>query len=104
MNNLSMERETIISKRIEAIVGLIMLIPVLIGIISFMASFIHGDCNFIALRVYGSWDWQARDDGGVSSSPAPIFLGLLAIASVIILKDSLKYLFTKLPPKSDTRH
>ena len=96
-----MERGTLISKRIEAIIGLIMLIPALIGIISFIVSFIHGGCDFASLRVYGCWDWQARDDSGVSSSPAPIFLGLLAIASVIILKDSLKYLFTQLPPKEE---
>ena len=33
-----MEREKIIAKKIEAVLGLVMLLPVLIGIISFFVS------------------------------------------------------------------
>ncbi len=93
-----MERETIIAKRIEAIIGIVMLLPTIIGIISFFVSFSSGGFDLEDLRVYGCWDWHSTD-GGASASPAPVFLGLLAIASALILKDSLKYLFVQLPPK-----
>ena len=33
-----MERETIIAKKIEAIIGIVMLLPTIIGIISFFIS------------------------------------------------------------------
>ena len=98
LNKCIMERETIIAKRIEAIIGIVMLLPAIIGIISFIVSFFSGGFDLKYLRVYGCWDWQSTD-GGASASPAPVFLGLLAIASVLILKDSLKYLFVQLPPK-----
>ena len=93
-----MERETIIAKKIEAIIGIVMLLPTIIGIISFFISLFSGGFDLKYLRVYGCWDWKSTD-GGASASPAPIFLGLLAIASALILKDSLKYLFVKLPPE-----
>lgn len=94
-----MEREKIIAKKIEAVLGLVMLLPALIGIISFFESLFRGGFDLERLKLYGSWAYQWNDDGGIAMSPAPVFLGLLAIAAVLLLKDSIYYLFLKTPPK-----
>ena len=95
-----MERETILAKKIEAIIGLTMLLPVVIGIIHFIYSLLDGGFTFWQGR-YGVWavHYGSKVEGA-AMSPTPIFYGLMAIAAVLILKDSLKYLFIKLPPKN----
>ena len=93
-----MERETILAKKIEAIIGLTMLIPVVIGIIHFIYSLLDGGFQY-RQRLSNVWTVH-YDGGGVAMSPTPFFYGLMAIAAVLILKDSLKYLFIKLPPKN----
>ena len=88
-----MERETILAKKIEAIIGLVMLIPVVIGIVSFFLALISGG---LELRNGYHCIWAVHYEGA-AMSPTPIFYGLFALAAVFILKDSLKYLFIKLP-------
>lgn len=77
------------SKRIECWIGIILLIPVILGVISFLLSLFDFNSDFSSLRnLRGDWT-----DGENCSSPAPIFLGLLAIAGGLLIKDSLRYLF-----------
>lgn len=75
----------------EAIIGMIFLLPAVIGVICFIVNLCtEGDkCDLNSLR--GAWDGY----GEGSSSNAPIFFGLMAIAGVYMLKNSLRYLFLK---------
>ena len=45
----------------------------------------------------GQWDWHygSGDGSGASMSPAPLYLGLMAIAGVLLIKDSLRYVLDK---------
>ena len=107
-----MEKSVIIGKRIECIIGLIILIPVLIGVISFIISIFNGWSHFYTLEnLSDTWSYSLHgfggsrfdalyDDNSTSSagamSSAPIYLGLMAIAGVWLIKDSFKYFFMKL--------
>ena len=45
---------------------------------------------------YLSGEWEAQySDGGGATPPAPIYLGLMAIAGVLLVKNSLRYLVCK---------
>ena len=85
-----MERATKIEKTIECIVGIIFLIPPILGVLSFLICLFGGDGSFAGMReLWGEWSWH--DDG--SSSTAPIYLGLMALAGAYMIKDSLRYFF-----------
>ena len=43
--------------------------------------------------------WTAKYDQGGGMSAAPIYLGVLALAGVYLLKDSIHYLFVKIEDK-----
>ena len=104
-----MDKATIIGKRIECILGIILLIPVFIGVVTFVLCLFHGSNDFCTLDnlsstwscVLDSFHGSLRFDGGgiVSAagamSSAPIYLGLMAIAGVWLIKDSFKYFFMK---------
>lgn len=81
----------------EAIIGLLFCLPAVIGVICFIVNLCtDGDkCDLNSLD--GAWDSHSRgyDVGGVSSSPTPIYFGLMAIAGAYMLKNSLRYLFYK---------
>ena len=102
-----MERATIIGKRIECIIGIILLVPVFLGIIAFVICLFNGSNDFCTLdNLSQTWSCSLhsfnpksfRSDSisaaGAMSS-APIYLGLMAIAGVWLIKDSFKYFFTK---------
>lgn len=87
-----MEKATIKEKKMVAIIGLLFILPAVIGVICFVINLItSGDtCNLISLR--GQWDWNSGDYGG-ATPPIPIYFGLMAIAGVYMLKNTLRYLF-----------
>lgn len=85
------ENQLIQSKKIECWIGILFLIPAVLGVLAFLLSWFDFNCDFSRLRNL-SGDWT---DGDNCSSPAPIYLGLMAIAGAVLIKDSFKYLFMK---------
>lgn len=104
-----MERALIIGKRIECIIGIILLIPFFLGVIAFVICLFKGSNDFYTLdNLSRTWSYSLQpfytsrrfnsvemvSSAGAMSS-APIYLGLMAIAGVWLIKDSLKYFFVK---------
>ena len=100
-----MEKALIIGKRIECIIGIILLIPVIIGVIAFVMCLFEGSNDFCTLdNLSRAWSYSFETEGGMgyehvsvagAMSSAPIYLGLMAIAGVWLVKDSFKYFFMK---------
>lgn len=105
-----MEKAEIIGKRIECIIGIILLIPVILGVIAFVLCLFNGSNAFCTLdNLSRTWSYSLnsfRQTGLFSNetthfaaagamSAAPIYLGLMAIAGVWLIKDSFKYFFMK---------
>lgn len=98
-----MDRAIIIGKRIECIIGIILLIPVFLGVIAFVLCLFSGSgCFYTLNNLSGTWSYSLesytsrRFDSGISvgaMSSAPIYLGLMAIAGVLLIKDGFKYFF-----------
>lgn len=75
------------AKNIELWLGIFLILPALLGVLSFLLCLFdfHGD--FADLRnLRGDWA-----DGDYNASPAPIFMGLTAIAGVALIIDFLRY-------------
>lgn len=89
-----MEKSKIKAKKIECILGIIFLIPPILGVFSFVVNLLGGDGNFAKMR-YLSTSWTGDYSNGGYTSAAPIYLGLMAIAGVLLVKDSIQYLFEK---------
>lgn len=88
------ENQLIKSKKIECWIGILFLLPAILGVIAFLLSWFDFNGEFSSLRnLRGDWT-----DGDNCSSPAPIYLGLVSIAGAYLLKDSSKYLFYKPTP------
>jgi hypothetical protein len=100
-----MEKAVIIGKRIECIIGIILLVPVFLGVIAFVICLFKGSNDFFTLdNLSETWSYSLNhfnNYGGSgyaaagATSSAPIYLGLMAIAGVWLIKDSFKYLFMK---------
>lgn len=100
-----MEKAVIIGKRIECIIGIVLLVPVFIGVIAFVLCLFDCDNEFCTLQnLSQEWSYSLAWFGNLSSSnitsagamsSAPIYLGLMAIAGVYMIKDSVKYWFMK---------
>ena len=88
------ENQLIKSKKIECWIGILFLLPAILGVIAFLLSWFDFNGEFSSLRNLRG-DWTGGDN---CSSPAPIYLGLVSIAGVYLLKDSIKYLFYKPTP------
>ena len=93
-----MEKAEIIGKRIECIIGIILLVPVFLGVIAFIFNLLGSDGDFATMRhlsIKWTCDWFGDVDNGMAAamSSAPIYLGLMAIAGVWLVKDSFKYFF-----------
>lgn len=86
-----MEKSIIKEKKVEAIIGLLFILPAVIGVICFLVNLCTegGKCDLTSLR--GQWDSY----GEHSSQTLPIYFGLMAIAGVYMLKNSLRYLLYK---------
>ena len=97
-----MERAIKTEKTIECIIGIIFLIPPILGVLSFILCIFGGDGSFARMsELAGQWDWHTEtaygDHGagaGCSSSPSPIYLGLMAIAGAYLIKDGFRYFFS----------
>ncbi len=101
-----MEKAVIIGKRIECIIGIILLIPVLMGVIAFVLCLFNGTNDFctldnlsstwsFCLKPFRSTPYSEFSAAAGAMSSAPIYLGLMAIAGVWLIKDSFKYFFMK---------
>ena len=95
------EKALLKGKKIEAIIALFLLIPPILGVISFVLCLFDCDWHFARMSDL-SCDWTGSygysyegGGGGGYTSSAPIYLGLMAIAGVLLLKDSFRYLFLK---------
>jgi len=100
-----MEKAVIIGKRIECIIGIILLVPVFLGVIAFVICLFNGSNEFCTLdNLSRTWSYSTKQFSNVrgsgfaaagAMSSTPIYLGLMAIAGVWLIKDSFKYLFMK---------
>lgn len=81
-------------KIFEAMIGLVLLVPPLLGAIFFVISVFGGDGEVPQLGYLRSpWIADFSNEGGGGMSAAPIYLGLMAIAGAYLIKDTLQYLF-----------
>lgn len=77
---------------LERIVGIIFIIPPILGAIFFILNvFISyvGDLPELD-NLSSNWTGNYSRDGGGFTSAAPIYLGLMAIAGAMLLKESKK--------------
>lgn len=74
-------------KIIELIIGIILLIPPILGAVAFTLNMFDLGGDFATME-HLSTSWTGY---GESMSSAPIFLGLMALAGVYLLKDNIKY-------------
>lgn len=92
-----MEKAIIKAKKIECWIGILFLIPPILGVLAFVLQLFDADTNFSTMRdLSSSWTTEYGYDqggGGGGMSAAPIYLGLMALAGVWLIKDSLRYLF-----------
>ena len=82
-----------------------LLIPVFLGVIAFVLCLFNGSYDFCTMNnLSGTWSYSLNNFSDLRSSnlaaagamsSAPIYLGLMAIAGVLLIKDSFKYLFMK---------
>lgn len=96
-----MDKAVIKAKKVECIIGLFFLLPPVLGVFAFVLQLFEADTDFSTLRDLSS-DWTAIVGQGGGMSAAPIYLGLMAIAGVYLIKDSLQFLFYKEEDKIDT--
>jgi len=101
-----MEKAEIIGKRIECIIGILLLVPVFLGVIAFILCLFKGSNDFctldnlsstwsFCLKPFRSTPYSDISAAAGAMSSAPIYLGLMAIAGVWLIKDSFKYFFMK---------
>ena len=93
-----MEKAEIIGKRIECIIGILLLIPPVLGVISFVLCLFGVEGDFPSMdNISGNWSYGILIDrgGGGAMSATPLYFGLMAIAGVWLIKDGLKYFFMK---------
>lgn len=77
---------------LERIVGIIFIIPPILGVIFFILNvFISyvGDLPELD-NLSSNWTGNYSREGGGFMSAAPIYMGLMAIAGAMLLKDSKK--------------
>ena len=79
-------------------IGLFLLLPPILGVIAFVLQIFEADTDFSMMRELSS-AWTAKYDQGGGMSAAPIYLGVMALAGVYLIKDSIHYLFVKIEDK-----
>lgn len=89
-------------KKFEFFLGMFFLIPPILGVCFFLLNLFDENRNYDEILVEmhnlsGQWGWHdgSGDGSGASMSPAPLYLGLMAIAGVLLVKNSLRYLVCK---------
>jgi hypothetical protein len=77
---------------LERVVGIIFLIPPVLGVIFFIFNVFVNRVGDLAELYNLSPEWTGNHSvkGGGYMSAAPIYLGLMAIAGAMLLKDSKK--------------
>lgn len=89
-----MNQTIIKAKKIECAIGIFLLIPPILGVIAFVLQIFEADTDFSMMRELSS-AWTAKYDQGGGMSAAPIYLGLMALAGVYLIKDSIYSFFQK---------
>ena len=80
--------------RLERILGIILLIPPIIGVILFLLNLFSNDpgnipeMSNLSFKWTGRMDYSSEGGGGGYTSAAPIYLGLMAIAGALLLKGT----------------
>lgn len=70
-------------RKLELYLGILFIIPAFIGVCSFILCFFDFHSEFADMRnLRGDWT-----DSEYATSPAPIFIGVMAIAGAILLVD-----------------
>lgn len=88
------EKSIIYEKRIECGLGILFLVPPFLGVFFFLLSLCDVSGDFVNMTdLSGQWDWHSGDYGA-SMSPAPLYLGLMAIAGAFLIKNSFRYVFS----------
>lgn len=94
-----MDKQIIKEKQIEAILGLIFILPAVIGVQCFIFQLIFGYDTGSLENLQGIWgnieNYSYSDYssfGYATASPTPIFMGLIAIVGGYLLKGNLRYL------------
>lgn len=81
------------AKKTECVIGIFFLIPPILGVFFFLINLCDVRGDFVDMtNLSGQWDWHSGDSGA-SMSPAPVYLGLMAIAGAYLIKDSLAAFF-----------
>ena len=93
-----MDTAIVKAKRIECFIGLFLLLPPILGVIAFVLQIFEADTDFSMMRELSS-AWTAKYDQGGGMSAAPIYLGVMALAGVYLIMDSIHYLFVKIEDK-----
>lgn len=75
------------SKRLQALIGLLFLIPPVLGVIFFIISVFGCSGDVPQMKNLRFW-WS-----GDTVSATPIYLGLMALTGGYLIKDTLQYLF-----------
>ena len=88
------------AKKIECVIGLLFLIPPILGVIAFVLCLLGCEWDYATLdNLSGEWTvrygYSYESGGGGGMSAAPVYLGLMALAGVWLVKDSIQYLFKK---------
>lgn len=91
-----MDDSNVKGKKIECIIGILFLIPPILGVLSFVLCLFDCDWEFAKMRnLSANWTNDYSGNGGGGMSAAPIYLGLMALAGTWLVKDSIQYLFKK---------
>lgn len=91
-----MDDSNVKGKKIECIIGILFLIPPILGVLSFVLCLFDCDWDFATMRnLSPNWTNDYSGNGGGGMSAAPIYLGLMALAGTWLVKDSIQYLFKK---------
>lgn len=93
-----MDKAIIKEKKLEGIIGVLFLLPAIIGVICFLVNLITEGYYCELTSLAGAW----YSYGEHSSDTLPIYFGLMAIAGAYMIKNSFRYFFIK-EEKSDSK-
>lgn len=105
-----MDKSVIIGKRIECIIGIVFLIPSLIGVLFFWISLLNNTSNYVKGDLYFTewsglrsvYTWADNLQFYPSTSASPFYLGIISFVGAYLIKDSIRFFFVKINEKSTT--
>ena len=93
---ITMNENNVKGKKIECIIGILFLIPPILGVLAFVLCLFDCEWHFATMRNLSSeWTFDSYSESSGGMSAAPIYLGLMALAGIWLIKDSIQYLFKK---------